>query len=194
MRSVHTQVILVDPQDKPMGLGDKMYIHQQGAQHRAFSVFLYKICPNNSIELLLQKRHQHKYHSGGLWTNTCCSHPLHLESPLQAASRRLHEELNISNVALHCLGKIAYHVKTDTLSENEIDYIFIGPLQQPIESIVVNPVEIEALKWMPFSQLKQALIDMPEHYTKWLPEVMQLLTANQEVFYQCSQKNAIPHE
>ena len=194
MRSVHTQVILVDPQDKPMGLGDKMYIHQQGVQHRAFSIFLYRLCPTNGIELLLQKRHHRKYHSGGLWTNTCCSHPLHLESSLHAASRRLNEELNIQHVALHCLGKIAYHVKTNTLSENEIDYIFIGILKQPIETIVVNPDEIEALRWISFNQLQQALIENPEEYTKWLPQVMQLLVAKQKDFFQLPQKNIIPHE
>jgi isopentenyl-diphosphate Delta-isomerase len=178
MHSAHNQVIAVNPQDQPIGLSDKLKSHQDGTQHRAFSVFLYRFTANKSIELLLQKRHSSKYHSAGLWTNTCCSHPMHLESPLQAAHRRLREELHLDNLILRCIGKIAYHVTTDTLSENEIDYIFIGEFKQNIDANSVNQQEIESLKWATLEQLEQALSDTPEQYTNWLPHVIKHLTAN----------------
>lgn len=193
MHSAHNQIILVNPQDQTTGLMDKMAGHQQGLAHRALSVCLYKISSNNGIELLLQKRHPRKYHSGGLWTNSCCSHPLHLESPLQAAHRRLAEELNIHHVPLQPLGKITYHVRMHDLSENEIDHIFIGQLAQQISNILPNPEEVEALKWMPLQQLQQALEETPEQYTSWLPHMMPLLLANQNVFYQTSQQAATNH-
>lgn len=182
MHSAHNQVITVSPEDIPTGLADKMQSHLEGTQHRAFSIFLYRLTPNHDIELLLQQRHAGKYHSANLWTNTCCSHPMHLESPLQASHRRLREELNLENIQLRYIDKITYHVTTDTLSENEIDYVFIGELTEDIQVDSVNPQEISALKWMGFAELQQALIETPQQYTSWLPHVMQLLSKHTDAF------------
>src|SRR5688572_25752718 len=116
------EIILVDEQDNAIGTMEKMEAHRRGVLHRAFSVVLF----NSSGDLLLQRRAENKYHSGGLWTNTCCSHPLPTESIRDAAQRRLKHEMGI-NLKPEFAFKFIYKTPLDkNLIEHELDYVFIG--------------------------------------------------------------------
>src|SRR5689334_14921661 len=115
-------VILVDASDNELGTMDKMEAHRKGVLHRAFSILLF----NSKGEILLQKRSSLKYHSAGLWTNTCCSHPKPNEPMTTAAQRRLSEEMGI-NASLEFLYKFQYQVQLDNgLIEHELDHVYIG--------------------------------------------------------------------
>jgi isopentenyl-diphosphate delta-isomerase len=114
------QVILVNDRDEPIGLMEKLEAHQKGLLHRAFSIFIF----NSSGELLLQRRSLHKYHSGGLWTNTCCSHPSPAEDILAAAQRRLNEEMGFT-APLEKIFDFIYKAEFDNgLVEYEFDHVF----------------------------------------------------------------------
>ena len=116
------EVILVDEHDREIGSGEKLQIHQEGKLHRAFSVLVF----NWKQELLLQKRKETKYHSGGLWTNTCCSHPRPGELTLEAAQRRLHEEMGLT-CPLREVGNFIYRAEFENgLIEHEYDHVLAG--------------------------------------------------------------------
>src|SRR5690606_31322221 len=120
MISQQDYVILVNEQDEELGAMEKLIAHQQGLLHRAFSIFIV----NDKNEILLQQRADDKYHSGGLWSNACCSHPSPGENTLQAAHRRLQEELGF-DCELHSLSQLRYKADVGNgLVENEYDYIF----------------------------------------------------------------------
>src|SRR5579872_5280671 len=141
------KVILVNRQDEVIGAADKLEAHQQGLLHRAFSVFVYRKL-RNKIEILLQQRHPEKYHSGGLWTNTCCSHPLPNEDIRDAAVRRLQEEMGITT-DLREIGVFQYKAQVgNNLIENEIDHVFIGEINDDIINIKYNSEEIIDYKWI----------------------------------------------
>lgn len=155
------QVILVDQSDRPLGIAEKMAAHQQGLLHRAFSIFVL----NSRGQLLLQKRASSKYHSGGLWTNTCCSHPRPTESVLEAAHRRLNEEMGFT-CSLTEIFSFIYHAPLDQgLIEYEFDHVLLGSYDG---LPVLNPVEAEAWQWQDLTSLKQDLLDHPDLYTYWL--------------------------
>ena len=117
------KVILVDKNDHQIGTMGKLQAHVEGKLHRAFSVFLF----NNEGELILQQRALSKYHSGGLWTNTCCSHPSPNEDLKDAVNRRLEEELNLKNIETIEIGSVLYKAEFGNgLTEHEYDYVFIG--------------------------------------------------------------------
>ncbi len=117
-----TEVILVNEHDEPIGTMEKMEAHQKGLLHRAFSVFIF----NSKGELLLQQRASEKYHNGGRWTNTCCSHPLPGEAVLSAANRRLYEEMGFTTL-LSPVFNFTYHaIFANGLTEHEYDYVFTG--------------------------------------------------------------------
>ena len=119
---IEEQVILVDKDDKQVGLMSKLEAHEKGVLHRAFSIFIF----NSKYELLLQKRASSKYHSGGLWTNTCCSHPREGEDTLDAANRRLNEEMGIKT-SLRKVYDFIYKAELDNqLTEHEFDHVFYG--------------------------------------------------------------------
>ncbi len=167
------KVILVDVQDTEIGTADKLEAHQQGLLHRAFSVFIYKKTGEN-IEILLQQRHPEKYHSGGLWTNTCCSHPFPGEDIKDAAIRRLHEEMGIT-ADLREIGVFSYKSPVgNDLIENEIDHVFIGEINNII-NIKFNPTEIIDYQFLDINQLKQNILDHPDQYTAWLLEALELV-------------------
>lgn len=153
-------VILVDEQDMPVGTMEKMEAHVKGVLHRAISVFIF----NSNGELLLQQRAQNKYHSPGLWTNTCCSHPAPGEGSLAAAERRLLEEMGIS-CPLEYLFQFTYKVSFDNgLTENELDHVFIGhsdSLPAP------HPGEAASWKYMTPSEVLSDIDENPERYTAW---------------------------
>jgi isopentenyl-diphosphate delta-isomerase len=153
-------VILVDEHDKELGLMEKIEAHEKGILHRAFSVFIL----NSKQQLLLQQRALHKYHSGGLWTNTCCSHPRQGESNLDAAYRRLEEEMGMK-APLKKLLDFVYKAEFDNnMIEHELDHVFVGYSDF---NPVINPEEVASYKWMNLGDLKKDMSDHPELYTAW---------------------------
>jgi isopentenyl-diphosphate delta-isomerase type 1 len=164
-------VVLVDETDTEIGTAEKMQAHRQGLLHRAFSVFIFS--PDRR-ELLLQQRASHKYHSGGLWSNACCSHPHPHEDILIAGKRRLYEELGIVT-DLEDLGSFQYMAHfSNGLSENEIDHVLVGTVFDP-HIINPNPNEVQATRWITPADLRRALTDHPEHFTPWLARALELI-------------------
>ena len=153
-------VILVDENDNELGLMEKLKAHRKGVLHRAFSVFLL----NNSNQLLLQKRALSKYHSPGLWTNTCCSHPRDNETIIEAANRRLAEEMGISS-SMKPLLSFIYKAEFDNgLIEHEFDHVVVGSF---IGDPIINQLEVCDWKWEDLDLLKKKLNTNPNDYTEW---------------------------
>lgn len=153
-------VILVDAHDNEVGSMEKMEAHRKGLLHRAFSVVLF----NSKSELLLQKRSAHKYHSAGLWTNTCCSHPRAGERTEDAVRRRLKEEMGI-DVQPDYAYKFLYKVKLNNdLTEHELDHVYVG--QFDVDP-VINTSEVESWKYASLSDIKRDSLENPEVYTYW---------------------------
>jgi len=155
------ELILVNAQNRAIGRAEKRQVHEAGLLHRAFSIFL--IDPAGRI--LLQQRHPAKYHSGGLWTNSCCGHPHPGEQTVRAAQRRLGEELGAS-----CPLRFGFLTRYDTrfangLIENEIVYVYFG--LAPAD-ITPNPEEISALELVSLAELKAEVTTSPEAYSFWL--------------------------
>ncbi len=155
------RVILVDENDREIGTGEKIKTHIEGKLHRAFSIFVF----NSKGELLLQKRARNKYHSGGLWTNTCCSHPRPGETIEKAAHRRLREEMGFDCV-LKEIYSFTYQVEFEyNLFENEYDHVLQGEFDgEPM----LNPEEASDCKWIDVEKLKKDIQDNPDNYTHWL--------------------------
>jgi len=156
-----TEVILVDENDKEIGTGKKIKTHQEGKLHRAFSIFVF----NSKGQLLLQRRSKSKYHSGGLWTNTCCSHPIPRESIEKTLHRRLKEEMGF-DCELKEIFSFTYKVKFDNgLLEHEYDHVFIGKFDgKPTP----NPEEVDEWKWIDLEELKKDIQKNPDSYSYWL--------------------------
>lgn len=155
------QVILVDPEDREIGLMGKMEAHQKGLLHRAFSIFIF----NHNGELLLQKRAANKYHSSGLWTNTCCSHPRDGETLIEAGSRRLAEEMGMECV-LSTQFSFIYKAELDYgLIEHELDHVLFGSSNQEPSP---NPSEVSDWRYISPTELTAELTKSPEKYTSWL--------------------------
>lgn len=154
------KVILVDENDFPIGLMEKIEAHQKALLHRAFSVFIL----NSKGELLLQQRAFDKYHSPGLWTNTCCSHQRDGESNLQAATRRLKQEMGMQT-PLKELFSFIYKAPFDNgLTEHEYDHVLIGFSD---ETPMINPKEVADYRWKKLSDIKQDISLNPKKYTVW---------------------------
>jgi isopentenyl-diphosphate delta-isomerase len=160
------RVILVDENDKPVGMMGKLEVHQKGLLHRAFSVFIF----NGEGELLLQKRAGTKYHSPGLWTNTCCSHPMPGEETLVAANRRLKEEMGLDTLLIHKTAFIYRTAFDNGLIEHEFDHVFIG---QTNDHPIINIEEVEEFKWMSMKDVKQDIKACPENFTSWFKIAME---------------------
>jgi isopentenyl-diphosphate delta-isomerase len=160
------EVILVNEEDQPIGQMEKMEAHQKGLLHRAFSVLIF----NSSEQVLLQKRASSKYHSGGLWTNTCCSHPRPGETVLDAANRRLMEEMGMT---ADLTERFHFIYKTDLdndLVEHELDYVLVG---QSDDLPKLNSDEAEDFKYIDLETLKEELKSSPENYTVWFKIIME---------------------
>ena len=154
------KVILVSEVDEQLGLMAKMEAHEKGILHRAFSVFIF----NKKGELLLQQRALDKYHSPGLWTNTCCSHQRDGESNIEAGKRRLQEEMGF-NCDLKELFWFVYKASFDNgLTEHELDHVMIGHYE---DNPIVNLDEAAAFKWMTLEDVKKDMELQPELYTEW---------------------------
>ncbi len=153
-------VVLVDEQDIATGVMEKIQAHREGRLHRAVSVFIF----NSKNELLLQQRAGSKYHSAGLWTNTCCSHPRPGEAAGEAAIRRLHEEMGLSG-NLRAAFTFIYKAQFDNgLTEHEFDHVFIGITN---EAPVPDKTEVADWKYMNIAQLEADIKNHPEQYTEW---------------------------
>tara|TARA_Y100000741_G_scaffold314968_1_gene260642 strand:+ start:315 stop:833 length:519 start_codon:yes stop_codon:yes gene_type:complete len=154
------KVILVDKNDNQVGLMPKLEAHEKGLLHRAFSIFVF----NSRYELLLQKRASSKYHSGGLWTNTCCSHPREGEDTLDAANRRLDEEMGIKT-SLRKVYDFIYKAELDNqLTEHEFDHVFYGVCDR---DPILNKDEAEDFKWVDMETLNNDIIKNGNNYTVW---------------------------
>lgn len=154
------KVILVNEKDEWLGLADKLEAHEKGLLHRAFSVFVL----NNDNELLLQRRALDKYHSGGLWTNTCCSHPRDKESTTAAAHRRLVEEMGFD---CHVEKIFTYTYKADMgngLTEHEYDHIYSGRYDMPPRP---NEKEVCDYKYISIEKLQEWIEREPAAFTQW---------------------------
>lgn len=173
---MNSKVILVNEADQIIGEEEKLIAHQKGLLHRAFSIFIYRY-QQSQCEVLLQQRHPGKYHSGGLWTNTCCSHPQPHETVVAAAKRRLAEEMGIM-VDLTQIGVFHYQAPVgNDLIENEIDHVFAG--EMPNQPINVDPEEIADYRWVEVEALQNDLKQNPQNYTAWLASALAIFSNRQ---------------
>lgn len=159
------QVVLVSPQDEVLGWMEKIQAHENGLLHRAFSVFLF----NSDGEMLLQKRAAGKYHSPNQWTNACCSHPRDGETYLEAAHRRLQEELGIScdlEEKFHFIYKAEVG---EDLWEHELDHVFIGNYEGDFS---LNNDEVGDIRYISMNDLDIELTENPEHFTEWFKIIL----------------------
>jgi isopentenyl-diphosphate delta-isomerase type 1 len=188
---MNDEIILIDEQDHEIGYGDKLEVHQKELLHRAFSIFIFDW---TDYKMLIQKRAGGKYHSGGLWTNACCSHPRKGETMDECLCQRLKEELGIdltfhvtdpdtcallldgSDVIYSC-GSFQYFAKFDSLSENELDHVFLySPTYDGFSKndFVPNPDEIDEIQWITIPELQIWMQEKPEEFTAWFPPAFEL--------------------
>jgi isopentenyl-diphosphate Delta-isomerase len=154
------QVILVDENDNAIGSMEKMDVHLKGLMHRAFSIFIF----NSRGEMLLQQRAAKKYHSAGLWSNACCSHPHPGEEIKPAAERRLYEEMGFKT-SLQKVFDFKYEARFENgLTENEFDHVFVGEYEGEIK---INPDEVNDHSFKSMRKIKQELQKNPRNYTAW---------------------------
>lgn len=153
-------LILVDDQDRETGTMGKQEAHVRGLKHRAFSLFIF----NDRNELLLQRRALDKYHTPGLWTNTCCSHPGTGETTEEAAHRRLREEMGF-DTDLTPVFSLSYRVAfPDGLIENEYDHVFLGRYSG---NPVLNPLEVQDSRWISMEGIRTWVEMEPDQFTHW---------------------------
>ncbi len=161
-------VILVDEQDNPLGTMEKMEVHQKALLHRAFSIFIF----NDQGEWLLQKRAAGKYHSAGLWTNACCSHPQPGEATEEAALKRLQEEMGFGTILTRAFSFLYKAPFANGLTEHEYDHVFTGTYTGPVNP---HPGEVSEYCFLPLETIKLRLQVHPENFTEWfkiaLPKV-----------------------
>lgn len=158
-------VIIVDKNDNQIGTEEKIVAHQKGLLHRCFSIFLF----NSKGQLLIQKRARSKYHSGGLWTNTCCSHPEPDRDLKEEAKRRLKEEMGIE-CDLREIFSFIYKAKLGELTEYEFDHVFVGKFEGEPKP---DPTEAEDWKWVNPEELKKDVKENPEKYTHWFKLILE---------------------
>lgn len=165
------QVVLVDDKDNEIGLMEKIEAHRKALLHRAFSVFVM----NDAGEIMMQQRAHEKYHSGGLWTNTCCSHPRQGESAEEAAHRRLQEEMGF-DCPVEKLFEFVYKAEFDNgLTEHEYDHLFVGHYNGVPK---LNPDEAAAWKWMTADEVERDLVLNPQDYTAWFKIIFERFRQN----------------
>jgi len=168
------QVVLVDEQDHPIGLMEKQAAHVTPHLHRAFSVFIF----NSKGKLLLQQRALSKYHSPGLWTNTCCSHPRDGETLEEATLRRLREEMGMT-CEMHEVYTFIYKAPVGQgLTEHEFDHVWIG---RSDDTPQINREEVESWKYMSLSDLKEDIQLHPELYTEWFKITFEEMSRHAEL-------------
>ncbi|KWO47883.1 isopentenyl-diphosphate delta-isomerase [Burkholderia sp. MSMB1459WGS] len=158
-------LILVDKNDTPLGFDTKTRIHQNGALHRAFSIFIF----DRRDRLLLQRRALRKYHSAGLWSNSCCGHPRYGEELDAAVSRRLREEMGV-DCRMNKVSSLTYRAELPGgLIEHEYDHVFAGTLEgEP----TANPDEVADWQWIPIDQVVDLVEYRPHDFTVWFREIL----------------------
>ena len=159
------KVILVDTEDNQIGLMEKMQAHREAKLHRAFSVFLW----NENNELLLQQRQLDKYHCGGLWANTCCSHPREGEELVDAVNRRLEEEMGIACDTSWIYSFIYKADLGEGLFEHELDHVFFGTFSGEPK---LNVTEVADWKYISIDELKKDIDAHPSQYTPWFKIIL----------------------
>ncbi len=172
------EVILVTEHDEPIGSMEKMEAHWKGVLHRAFSIFIV----NDHEEMLLQQRAKTKYHSSGLWTNACCSHPRPNEFTETAALRRLQEELGFTT-SVTKIFEFQYNATFDNgLTEHEYDHVYIGSYSG---KIVPNPYEVQDYCYKKLQEISDTIQSHPHKYTAWFciafPKVMQWMHSRRNI-------------
>lgn len=190
--NIEPLLILVDEDDNTIGYMPKLETHNTGKLHRAFSIFIYD---RKEEKFLLQKRAKHKYHSGGLWSNTCCSHPYKDESWEDALKRCIKNELGISlnldfelaankNQVIY-VGKFKYYKKYTNVAEHEIDYVFIYiPEDDVLLKVNPNPDEISEMQWLSFNEIDKCLKETPNMFTAWFSQAyhkVRLISGNSKL-------------
>ena len=165
------QIALVDLDDKIIGYETKAEVHRRGLLHRAFSVFIVQ-----DGKMLIQMRNPDKYHSGGLWSNTCCSHQRFGEALEESVHRRMQEEMGF-DCDLKELFSFVYRTEfRKDLIEYEYDHVFAGTYDG---EITLNPEEASEIRWITFADLKEELMRTPEKFSSWFlicaPRVMQII-------------------
>lgn len=159
------EVILVDENDQPIGLMEKQQAHVEGRLHRAFSVLVF----NKQGEMLIHQRALDKYHCGGLWSNACCSHPREHESVIEAAQRRIQEEMGFTTAMEH-IDSFIYKVTFENgLTEHEYDHILVANYDAAPKP---NPNEVADWKYLSLEQIKKDVKMYPEKYTYWFQELI----------------------
>ena len=154
------KVILVNEKDEQIGLMSKLEAHEKALLHRAFSIFIF----NDKNELMLQQRALNKYHSPGLWTNTCCSHQRDGETNIEAGKRRLQEEMGFVTMLEESISFIYKAPFDNGLTEHEYDHVMLGKYN---ENPILNKEEVANWKWMPLDDVKINIELHPEVYTEW---------------------------
>lgn len=168
---MHDMVILVDERDDVIGYMKKMEAHRLGLLHRAFSILIF----NSDFELLMHQRAKSKYHSGGLWTNTCCSHQHQDEDTLSAAHRRLLEEMGF-DCELEERFSFLYKAEMESgLTEHEYDHVLVGRYDGTVD---LNPHEVEDYEWVSWELLRERLASEPDKYTAWFHHIYHKIDAS----------------
>lgn len=155
-----SKVILVNGEDEPLGIMDKLEAHKKGLLHRAFSIFIF----NSRGEMLLQQRASDKYHSGGLWTNACCSHPMPGEETIAAAERRLREEMGFDTTIVKAFSFIYKTHFDNGLIEHEVDHVFTGTFDGMVNP---DPSEVSSFSFHSIDFIRHNIQSAPELYTSW---------------------------
>jgi isopentenyl-diphosphate delta-isomerase len=158
-------VVLVDSQDNELGKMEKLEAHEKGLLHRAFSIFLF----NSKGEMLIQQRALSKYHSPGLWTNACCSHPAPNESIIQAGNRRLKEELGLSTELVDAFNFEYRETFENNLTEHELDHVLVGYSE---ENPILNQEEAKDYRWITWANLLEEIDLNPENFTIWFKIIL----------------------
>lgn len=165
------KIVLVDLDDQIIGKETKVKVHEEGLLHRAFSVFII-----NKTRMLLQKRNINKYHSGGLWSNACCSHQREGEMLEDAVNRRLDEELGIDCSLTEVFSFVYRTVFENGLTEYEYDHVFVGEYNGTVS---INYEEASEVRWFEFEELKRMMQNNPELFSSWFiiaaPRIMHII-------------------
>ncbi|MFN8253157.1 MAG: isopentenyl-diphosphate Delta-isomerase [Ferruginibacter sp.] len=154
------KLILVNEQDTPVGTAEKMKAHQEALLHRAFSVFIF----NSRGEMLLQQRAVKKYHSGGLWTNACCSHPYEGQDTRAAAEKRLQEEMGFTTPLSKAFEFVYKAPFENGLTEYEYDHVFVATYEGPVNP---HPEEVMDFCYMDMDAIRTSIASHPQRYTEW---------------------------